>query len=257
MKIRSILKYTLTLGGEYRFQLHKKEYEKLYTEYQEYYEKFKPIIEYTQNLKDNIEKVVLKIKKIFEEFNLEKFVDEKNKVDTLKHPERFALEKNYNSVAKKEVISVVSASVALPMATYQLIATFGTASTGMAISSIPLVVQPGTILSFLGGGSIASGGLGIAVGQFVLPALALLPVSYFVVKSHKSANVYKSKTKELKKILSKKYSDEKILSIIEKLQENIATFTKKESEFEVSLMKLCDDFAQDILPLLNAEVDEK
>lgn len=69
--------------------------------------------------------------------------------------------------------------------------TFGAASTGTAIASLSGIAATNATLAFLGGGSLAAGGLGIAGGTAVLgglvagPALAVLG---FVVGAKASAN---------------------------------------------------------------------
>lgn len=80
---------------------------------------------------------------------------------------------------------------ATAFAAYGGVMTFGAASTGTAIASLSGVAATNATLAFLGGGTLAAGGLGMAGGAAVLgglvagPALAVLG---FVVDAKASAN---------------------------------------------------------------------
>ncbi|MCY3877029.1 MAG: hypothetical protein OXF88_22400 [Rhodobacteraceae bacterium] len=60
--------------------------------------------------------------------------------------------------------------MAAPAAVYTLAASFGTASTGTAISTLSGAAATKATLAWLGGGAVAAGGLGIAGGGIVLAA---------------------------------------------------------------------------------------
>lgn len=62
------------------------------------------------------------------------------------------------------------------MTTLQLVAAFGTASTGTAIASLSGAAATNASLAWLGGGSLAAGGGGVAVGSTILTAGAALVV---------------------------------------------------------------------------------
>ena len=62
------------------------------------------------------------------------------------------------------------------MATYGATAMFATASTGTAISSLGGVAATNATLAWIGGGSLAAGGLGIAGGTAVLGGIVAAPV---------------------------------------------------------------------------------
>ena len=75
--------------------------------------------------------------------------------------------------------------------------TFGAASTGTAIASLSGAAASNATLAFLGGGSLAAGGLGVAGGTMVLgglvagPALAVLG---FTMSAKASANLDKARS---------------------------------------------------------------
>lgn len=63
-----------------------------------------------------------------------------------------------------------AASALASSATFTLVATFGTASTGTAIGSLSGATATNATLAWLGGGSIAAGGGGVATGAAILTA---------------------------------------------------------------------------------------
>jgi len=80
---------------------------------------------------------------------------------------------------------------------YSAAATFAAASTGTAIATLSGVAATNATLAFFGGGAIAAGGLGMAVGTAVLggivvgPALAILG---FIVGANAEKNLENAKT---------------------------------------------------------------
>lgn len=68
-------------------------------------------------------------------------------------------------------------------AAYSVVAAFGAASTGTLMSTISGVAASNATLAWLGGGALAVGGGGIALGTIVLGGIAIVPaVSYFIWK---------------------------------------------------------------------------
>jgi len=66
-------------------------------------------------------------------------------------------------------------------AAYSAVAAFGAASTGTLISTISGAAAGNATLAWLGGGALAAGGGGIALGTVVLGGIAIVPaVSYFI-----------------------------------------------------------------------------
>ena len=63
--------------------------------------------------------------------------------------------------------------VVAPALTSSIVATVGTASTGTAISSLSGVAATNATLAWLGGGTLAAGGLGMAGGAIVLGAICI------------------------------------------------------------------------------------
>ena len=77
----------------------------------------------------------------------------------------------------------MGAAIGSPVAAWMMVGAFGTASNGTAISSLSGAASTTATLAWFGGGSVASGGLGMAAAPFALSgigAVAALPM-YFVM----------------------------------------------------------------------------
>ena len=247
MKIASNI---LSIGGSARLEKYKSNCERLIKQYNKYFEEYKPLNDSINELYTNIKTYADDIDYILKKFDLENIVIDSNKEKILKDPETFLTNKNIDNFSNTEIITVATSSVALPTATAVLAHTFGTAATGTAISSLPAVLQPGVIMSLLGGGSVASGGLGIAAGQFVLPALGLAPLAYIPLKKHKTANGYKKKCKLLEKILGNRLTLDEINRNTAKIKENIEILNIKKVEFINKISQDCNDFAAEITSII-------
>jgi len=73
------------------------------------------------------------------------------------------------------LVSGVAAGVASNIGITSLVMSIGTASTGTAISSLSGAAATNAFLAFLGGGSLAAGGGGIALGSIVLGGVTIAP----------------------------------------------------------------------------------
>jgi uncharacterized membrane protein len=80
---------------------------------------------------------------------------------------------------------------------YSGVMAFGAASTGTAIATLSGAAATNATLAFLGGGSIAAGGLGMGVGMAVLGGLVAGPalaITGFIMGAKASANLDKAKS---------------------------------------------------------------
>lgn len=119
-----------------------------------------------------LERAKLKDRELFEEFNVT--------------PEKL-VQWRTASVRAVEVLGGVTSSavsgVATAAACYGLVGTLATAGTGTAISTLSGAAATNATLAWLGGGSIAAGGGGVAAGTLVLGGLvvgpAILVASFF------------------------------------------------------------------------------
>lgn len=74
------------------------------------------------------------------------------------------------------VASGLASGAMLTFGTYGAVGTLATASTGTAISALSGVAASNATLAWLGGGTIASGGFGIAGGMVALGGIAIAPL---------------------------------------------------------------------------------
>lgn len=123
-------------------------------------------------------------------------------------------------------IASVGAGALLGWGTYGGVMALGTASTGTAIASLSGIAAKNATLAWLGGGAIAAGGGGIALGRVVLggimagPAL-LVAGGLFSAQAEEKLNNARSNLAEVKKIEAELEASEIELEVIE----NTATQT--------------------------------
>lgn len=83
----------------------------------------------------------------------------------------------------------VSTGVGTALGTWALVSTYGAASTGTAISALSGAAATNATLAWLGGGSLAIGGGGMAAGTAVIGGIVALPALALTgIFSHMSAN---------------------------------------------------------------------
>ncbi|GHU07204.1 hypothetical protein FACS1894151_01190 [Spirochaetia bacterium] len=159
---------------------------------------------------------VKKTQKILQNLSIKQrdLIDEK--VDS----ENYSLEKiNASITAGDMAISATKGAVAgvsTALGTWALVGTFGIASTGTAIGTLSGAAASNAILAWLGGGSIAAGGGGMAVGTAVLGGLVAIPVlAISGLFQHLAAN---------KKIKQIREEELKILEYIDTIKKNLVQF---------------------------------
>ena len=98
--------------------------------------------------------------------------------------EQWEITSTYAIDALTGVTKGIGAGAAVAMAAYNLVGALGSASTGTAILSLSGAAATNATLAWLGGGSLAVGGGGMALGSIVLGGLvtgpALLVASFFI-----------------------------------------------------------------------------
>ena len=162
----------------------------------------------------------------------------------------------------KGLVGGASAGALTAAGAYGAAMTFGAASTGTAIASLTGIAAQNATLAFLGGGALAAGGGGIALGTTILggvvagPAIAILGAvlsasadeNYYKARSQREeakklaeelktvsslcrgiqsrSNMFTSLLKDLDKVFSKLVCD--LESIVTKSGCNYTTYTDKE-----------------------------
>lgn len=129
--------------------------------------------------------------------------------------------------------------------TFTLVGAFGTTSAGVAISSLSGAAATTSTLAALGGGSLASGGLGMLGGVCALGGIAAalgIPCA-MTVKSYRLVKKYETTIKEIKEWLNKvppveavEKQAEKLHALNEKIEKLLTNF----NQGAVSAEKLCD-----------------
>ena len=126
-------------------------------------------------VKENSNNSTKKREKILDQLN----VKERKLINSKLKDQDYSLDRIDSSMEAGEIaISTTKGAVAgvsTALGAWAIAGTFGTASTGTAISTLSGAVASNTILAWLGGGSIAAGGGGIATGTMVFGGLVAIP----------------------------------------------------------------------------------
>lgn len=221
------------------------EYNHLYSEMEKKKEELNSTLEILVKKKIEAIKSLKKIKKIAENF---------------KEKDRDSIQEEINDSETKqyfydvdETISAadiamntgkgVSAGIGTAVGTWALISTYGAASTGTAIASLSGAAATNATLAWLGGGSLAAGGGGIAAGSAVLGGIVAIPALAITgLFSHLKAN---KKIKEIEeKIYEVREASYKIKDNISGMEfankraiEIIDSLEKAKEVFEIELKK--------------------
>lgn len=221
------------------------EYNHLYSEMEKKKEELNSTLEILVKKKIEAIKSLKKIKKIAENF---------------KEKDRGSIQEEINDSETKqyfydvdETISAadiamntgkgVSAGIGTAVGTWALISTYGAASTGTAIASLSGAAATNATLAWLGGGSLAAGGGGIAAGSAVLGGIVAIPALAITgLFSHLKAN---KKIKEIEeKIYEVREASYKIKDNISGMEfankraiEIIDSLEKAKEVFEIELKK--------------------
>jgi hypothetical protein len=136
-------------------------------------------------------------------------------------------------------VSMVASSAGASAGTTGLIGLLGTASTGTAISSLSGVAATNATLAWLGGGSLAAGGGGMALGTVVLGGITVAPallVGGFVLsgrgaKALTEAKEYESKVSvEVAKVNAVRDFMDRVITRINELKDLIRKLDGKTNQ---------------------------
>lgn len=158
---------------------------------------------------------------------------------TLQKVERF-------NAGMSSAINVGIGSIAggtMAVGAWSLVALFGSASTGTAISGLSGIAATNATLAWFGGGALAAGGTGIAGGMTVLGGIVAVPLVYFAAKStHKKAKEVEDAKMNIEKAISDLRTQLETLPLIVELVEA----RQRETE------RLCTDVVARIVALNKA-----
>ena len=154
-----------------------------------------------------------------------------------------------------EVLSEVARGATLVRAAsggaFAFMAQFGSASTGTAISSLSGAAQTNATLAALGGGALAAGKGGMALGSAVLGGVTILPAT--IVLSYKFAADSERKLTEAHKHFSKVKEDG------EKLETAVAALKiidRRTRELKHATTRLSELYMDRLFPRLNAVYED-
>lgn len=168
-------------------------------------------------------------------------IKEREQIDSYLKSQDYSLDRIDSSMKAGEIaISTTKGAVAgvsTALGAWALVGSFGTASTGTAISTLSGAAASNAVLAWLGGGSLAAGGGGVAAGTMVLGGLVAIPaIAITGLFQHLQAN---------KKIEQLKKEENKIIKSIADIKKNLLAFkTIQERSYELikSISKALEAF---------------
>ncbi|MEI0548710.1 hypothetical protein R4K89_00170 [Brachyspira intermedia] len=226
-------KNIITFGAAGRIENAQQQYEKTFNKYKRLENKYKRMNKELVTIFENVVQTKINAQNTAKKITNIKIINEMitaNKLSIKSKKEKLSIvsvNMNYitNSLEAGDVIMnamkgsgiALSVGTAAAPAALWLVSTFGTASTGVAISSLSGAAAANAALAALGGGAVAAGGGGMAAGAAVLGALGpIVGVSVGLVVmpifSHLSAN------KKIKQIEEEEYE---IINAIDNIKEAI------------------------------------
>jgi len=244
MSFKDVALNIVTFGAHQRIKNEEERYESMLEELRELHEKHEArrqeiniILEEVIAIKKD---VILHLKKAQNLIN-QLSIKQRDILDKQIENSSYSLDMIDTSIGAGEMAINASkgavAGVSTALGAWALAGAIGTASTGTAISTLSGIAATNATLAWLGGGSLAAGGLGMAGGTVVLGGLVAIPILAVTgLFQHLSAN---------KKIKALRGEEIKIAEYINKIQGNLTAFNAIENrskELIVSLQKSMDAF---------------
>lgn len=208
------IKNLVTLGYAEKEKIAKKELEQALNAW----EKWKCAATIYDENKKCLDRTIQQIAKIFKEKDL------RSKFDVVSKDYADLLVANISVLTDNSSgeswLAGTAVGAAWAAGAFTLVGTFGTASTGVAISSLSGAAATTSTLAALGGGSLASGGLGMLGGVCALGGIGAvigIPCA-MTVKSYRLVKKYETTIKEIKEWLNKVPPVEAVEKQAEKLR---------------------------------------
>lgn len=184
-----------TLGGASRLEEAKKSYEDAFRELQA---RIDQANSYKANINAAIDAVGIAITRVKPQLNLaermvrSRFIGKRDinfapTIEVLLKVEK--INADISTAFSVGVGSIAGGSLAV--GAWAMVAMFGSATTGAAISGLPGIAATNATLAWFGGGALAAGGAGMAGGMTVLGGFVAVPLVYIAAKgTHKQAKAF-------------------------------------------------------------------
>ena len=243
------IKDFITFGASVRVKNAEKRYENCVEEYNKIFKEMeirKSEVEEELKLlvEEKIEalKSLKKIEKISENL-IGKDREFNNSKITLETTKNFAKIEKTISVGDAAISTVKGtvSGISTGVGAWALVSTFGTASTGTAISTLSGVAATNATLAWFGGGSIASGGLGMAGGGLVLGGIVVVPALILT-----GAFNHLKASKDIKRIENEIFKVQKSTHDVKNNILAINNIEKRSLEVRNSLKKIRKNFESEL-----------
>lgn len=188
----------VSLGGSYMLELHNKHYSDMYEAI------YKPACNKIESIKRDTNECLSLIGVQLTELNktlkpVGNILNSRANTDPATRHSLTRINKfntGFNTSLNAGFGGLVGGSTAL--GAWGLVSLIGSASTGTVISSLSGIAATNATLAWFGGGSLATGGAGMAGGFWVLGGIVAAPIIFFSTKSaYKKVGIIKEKKNEL------------------------------------------------------------
>ncbi len=130
----------------------------------------------------------------------------------------------------------MGAAIGTPAAAWMMVGAFGTASTGTAITSLSGAASTTATLAWFGGGSVASGGLGMAAAPFALGGIgAVVSLPMYIAMGARAGGKREEKYSESVAIFEKVIS--RAESLLEQDRQRLAGLDRRIDEVALQLIQ--------------------
>lgn len=236
--VKNVALNIVTLGGHSKLQNLIDEYNNLLIKYNTLVNKLENLRSSTHSILQNIieqkRKSLYLLKKIQKQFKLKCIFSSQDKIIMKNYDNHsdFTGIKNSSAILGN-TIAGLSAGLASGFGTWSLVSTFANASTGTAIGSLSGVAATNATLAWLGGGSLATGGGGMAAGAVMLGKIIFWPAAIVF-----SVLTYKKTNKQIQEVEAELAKLNKDMTLLENAINEIENLKIKSLEYSAQLSNL-------------------
>lgn len=243
--IISTLKAVITLGGSLRYTKAALQYDEIYLRYRETFEDIAPLNSRLEVASLRLEDCIVSLKLFMKDHNellgFNFYVPSISGVS--KDPVQVLETINTQHNLMANTVSSGALSLAALSGAWLSVGTFGSASTGVAISGLSGIAASNATLAWFGFGSLASGGFGMAGGQIILTVVGTV-ITWFV-----TALTAHRKGRRLEK------QNTTVLTEIERLREQLPELRHEVHKLERLCKKVSDLTSEYLLFARSCEIE--
>ena len=240
MGIKDLLLNVVTIGGHGRVQAAIRQYEDGYQHYQRHYQQAKYLedqIRHTIDQMGQCAERAVRLLQLSQQLLLQQRTDLQTLTSAPTVGAVMSVQKTHHLLESYSSALEASKGAGLGAATaagsWALVSLLGTASTGTAIGTLSGAAATNATLAWFGGGALAAGGGGMAMGMMTLGGLVALPlIAFSAWSTHNKADEIEQRTEELR------LADEKLQQALPVLQQQQKLATQQHQRISQGVAQL-------------------